>query len=93
VRARQQTFIVADPTPVTLADLITHYRTVFGRPAWLFPLPQRSLELVLKAVGQTQTWQRIGCPLVAPPAKLMTLGWKPVEFSHSRTCKQGDAAA
>lgn len=91
-RARQQTFIVSDPTPVTVADLITYYRTVFGRPAWLFAVPQRSLELMLKAVGQTRTWQRIACPLVAPPAKLMTLGWKPVEFSASRTCKPGDTA-
>jgi len=92
-RARQQTFIVSDPTPVTLADLITRYRAVIRRPAWLFPVPQSSLELMLKAVGQTRTWQRIGRPLVAPPAKLMTLGWKPIEFSHSRTSKQEDAAA
>jgi UDP-glucose 4-epimerase len=92
-RARQQTFIVSDRTPVTLADLIRHYRAVFGRPAWLFPVPQWSLELMLKVVGQTRTWQRIGCPLVAPPSKLMTLGWKPVEFSHSETCKRSDAKA
>jgi UDP-glucose 4-epimerase len=91
--ARHQTFIVSDPTPVTLTDLVTHYRAAFGCPPWLFPVPQRSLELMLKAVGQTRTWQRIGCPLVAPPAKLMTLGWKPVEFSHCRTCKHGIAAA
>lgn len=92
-RARQQTFIVSDTTPVTLADLIIHYRGISGRPAWLFPVPQWSLELLLKAVGQTRTWQRIGCPLVARPTKLMTLGWKPVELSHALPFRHRDAAA
>jgi len=79
-RARRQTFIVSDPTPVTVADLIARYRAGFGRPAWLFPAPEVLFELALRAAGQTPIWQRIGCPLVARPTKLLALGWEPVEF-------------
>jgi UDP-glucose 4-epimerase len=79
-RAQQQTFIVSDPRPVTIADLIAHYRAGFGRPARLFPLPGVLLELALRAAGKTPIWQRIGRPLVARPDKLLALGWKPVGF-------------
>lgn len=81
-RARRQTFIVSDPTPVTVADLIARYRAGFGRPAWLFPAPELLFELALSAAGQTPIWQRIGCPLLARPDKLLAFGWNPVEFSR-----------
>jgi nucleoside-diphosphate-sugar epimerase len=79
-RARRQTFIVSDPTPVTVAGLLARYRAGFGRPAWLFPAPELLFDL--SAAGQTPIWQRIGCPLVARPDKLLALGWNPVEFSR-----------
>jgi nucleoside-diphosphate-sugar epimerase len=81
-RARRQTFIVSDPTPVTVADLIARYRAGLGRPAWLFPAPELLFELALSAAGQAPIWQRIGCPLVARPDKLLALGWNPVGFSR-----------
>jgi hypothetical protein len=33
--------------------------------------------LFLRATGQSALWQRIGCPLVARPRKLLALGWNP----------------
>ena len=76
-RARGQTFIVSDPAPLTIPELITRYRTDQGRSPWLMPIPKRWLERSLKAVGQGAIWQRIGCPLVARPRKLLAAGWKP----------------
>jgi nucleoside-diphosphate-sugar epimerase len=76
-RARGETFIVADPAPITVADLIARYRSEFGRSAWLYPIPHKLIELVLKAGGQSAIWHRIGCPLIARPDKLIALGWKP----------------
>jgi nucleoside-diphosphate-sugar epimerase len=75
--ARGETFIVSDPVPLSFADVIARYRSSLGRPPWLIPIPERWLELSLKAVGQGAIWERIGCPLVAPPRKLLVLGWKP----------------
>jgi nucleoside-diphosphate-sugar epimerase len=76
-QARGETFIVSDPTPLTIADVIAHYRAGLGRPPWLIPIPERWLELLLRAIGQSAIWQRIGCPLVARPRKLLALGWQP----------------
>jgi nucleoside-diphosphate-sugar epimerase len=76
-RARGETFIVSDPKPLTLSEIIARYRASLGRPPWLLPIPERWLELSLKAIGQGAIWQRIGCPLVARPTKLLALGWKP----------------
>ncbi|SIO38555.1 UDP-glucose 4-epimerase [Bradyrhizobium erythrophlei] len=76
-RTRGETFIVADPTPLSVADVIARHRTSLGRPPWLVPVPERLLELSLKAIGQGALWQRIGCPLVARPKKLLATGWKP----------------
>jgi UDP-glucose 4-epimerase len=77
VRARGETFIISDPTPVTVADLVARYRASLGRSSWLIPIPERWLELSLKATGQSAIWERIGRPLVANPSKLLSIGWKP----------------
>jgi UDP-glucose 4-epimerase len=76
-RMRGETFIVADPAPVTVPDLVARYRLSIGRPPWLVPVPEKWLELFLKATGQNATWQRLGRPLVASPAKLIGMGWNP----------------
>ena len=67
-RARGETFIISDPTPVTVADLIARYRVSLGRSSWLISVPESWLELSLKAIGQSAMWERLGCPLVASPA-------------------------
>jgi nucleoside-diphosphate-sugar epimerase len=76
-RAQGETFIVSDPAPVTVADLIARHRASCGRPAWLMPVPQSWIKLTLQATGQGAMWERIGQPLVAPPSKLLAIGWKP----------------
>jgi nucleoside-diphosphate-sugar epimerase len=76
-RARGETFIVSDPAPLTVADLIARYRRSLGKSPWLMPVPQRWLKAFLKATGRGAIWERIGQPLVAPPTKLLAIGWKP----------------
>jgi nucleoside-diphosphate-sugar epimerase len=72
-----ETFILSDPVPVTVPDLVTRYRAGLGRSPGLISVPEKWLELLLKATGQNATWQRLGRPLVASPAKLIAMGWKP----------------
>jgi nucleoside-diphosphate-sugar epimerase len=76
-RARGETFIVSDPTPITVPELVLRYRTSLGRSAWLVPIPERWIELSLTAAGRGEIWHRIGRPLIARPEKLLALGWKP----------------
>jgi UDP-glucose 4-epimerase len=77
-RMHGETFIVSDPAPVTVPDLVARYRISLGRSPWLIPIPEKWLELSLNASGQSATWQRLGRPLVASPAKLIAMGWNPV---------------
>ena len=76
-RARGETFIVSDPATPTVSEVIARYRVRLGRSPWLIPIPERWLELALKALGQGAIWQRIGRPLIARPEKLLALGWRP----------------
>ena len=74
---RGQTLIVSDPTPLSVSELIARYRASLGRRPGLISIPERWIELFLKASGRSAVWQRIGCPLIARPRKLLALGWKP----------------
>lgn len=75
--ARGEIFIVSDPEPLTFPEIIARYRASMRRPPWLVAIPERWLELFFKGIGEEAIWQRIGCPLVARPTKLLALGWKP----------------
>jgi nucleoside-diphosphate-sugar epimerase len=75
--AKRETFIVSDPKPVTVADIIARYRTGVGRSPWLIPVPESWIRAALRATGRTGDWERIGQPLVAPPTKLLAIGWEP----------------
>jgi nucleoside-diphosphate-sugar epimerase len=86
-RARGETFIVSDPTPLTVADLITRYRVSLGRSSWLLPVPEKWLELSLKVVGQTAMWERLGCPLIANPSKIIAIGWNPIQPGSAHTAQ------
>jgi nucleoside-diphosphate-sugar epimerase len=76
-RARGETFIVSDPEPVAVSELIARHRATLGRSPGIMQIPEKWIELSLKAIGQNAIWQRIGCPLIARPKKLLALGWKP----------------
>ena len=75
--ARGEILIVSDTTPLSVSELVARYRATLGRPPGLIPFPEIGIELFLKAVGAGAIWQRISRPLVARPAKLLALGWKP----------------
>jgi nucleoside-diphosphate-sugar epimerase len=75
--ARGETFIVSDPTPLAVSEVIARYRASLGRSPWLISIPEICLELSLKIAGRGAMWQRIGRPLIARPGKLLALGWKP----------------
>jgi nucleoside-diphosphate-sugar epimerase len=80
-RARGELFIVSDPTPLTIPDLISRRRTTLVRTPWLVSIPENWIQVFFAAVGCIGLWQRIGKPLIARPTKLLALGWKPTSFS------------
>jgi UDP-glucose 4-epimerase len=70
-------FVVADPEPVTIPEMIATMRGALGRRPALLPVPQRVLELMLRAAGRGEIYSRLTGSLVADPSALMRLGWTP----------------
>jgi nucleoside-diphosphate-sugar epimerase len=75
--AKGETYVVADPTPLTLAEIVTALRVGEGRRSGLLPIPPALIALASRALGRAEEWQRLGGTLVADPTKLMHTGWKP----------------
>jgi UDP-glucose 4-epimerase len=72
-----ETFVVADPGAMSIAEILTCLRVSAGRPAGLFPVRPGLLASLLRLAGRTAIWDRIGRDLVVNPAKLLAAGWKP----------------
>ena len=68
---------MADPDPLTLAEIVTALRAGEGRAPGLLPVPPWLIALASAALGRAEEWQRLGGTLVADPARLMQAGWKP----------------
>ena len=74
---RGETYLVADPQPVTLADIVAAFRAGHGRPPGLFRFSPRLIEMAARLVGGADLWERLGGELVVGPAKLIAAGWSP----------------
>ncbi len=72
-----ETFIVSDPEPLTLAEMFSALREGAGRAPWLVPVPPLAVKALVTAMGRPELWDRIGRDLVASPAKLQAAGWSP----------------
>jgi UDP-glucose 4-epimerase len=72
-----ETFIVSDPSAVTLADMIAILRKGCGRAPSLLPVPPSWVGAALRAAGKGDVWERIGTSLVADCKKLRAAGWQP----------------
>jgi len=70
-------FIVADPQALTVAEMIAAMRHALGRRPNVFPLPATLLELLLRAAGREDIYERLSGSLVADPSALMSIGWTP----------------
>jgi UDP-glucose 4-epimerase len=75
--AKNQTYIVADPVPLMLAEIVTALRAGLGRSPFLLPVPPALIGLAANTMGRTEEWQRLGGGLIADPSKLVAAGWTP----------------
>lgn len=72
-----QTFIVCDREPITLAEMLATLREAVGRPPNLISVPPLAVRAIIIASGRTSLWDRIGRELVASSADLVKAGWSP----------------
>lgn len=73
----RRAFIAADMEALTVAEMIAALRQGLGWRPNIFPLSPALLELLLRAAGREEIYQRLSASLVANPAALMALGWAP----------------
>jgi UDP-glucose 4-epimerase len=72
-----QTFIVSDPQPITLAEVLAALREAEGRSPRLVAVPPAAIKAIIMLTGRSSLWDRIGRSLVASSAKLQRAGWTP----------------
>jgi UDP-glucose 4-epimerase len=72
-----KTFIVANPQPQTIGEIVAGHRVEAGRSPGIFYFPPPLLQLPFKAIGRLGMWERLNGQLIADPTKLLSIGWKP----------------
>jgi UDP-glucose 4-epimerase len=87
-----ETYVVADPEPLTLAAIVAALRAGLGRGPRLIPVPPSLLALGLKATGRAHLWDRIGGSCVVEPAKLLAAGWRPITGTRAGLAATAQAA-
>jgi nucleoside-diphosphate-sugar epimerase len=72
-----ETYVVADPIPLTLAEIIAALREGEDRSPGLVPVPPTLMAKALKVFHRTDVWDRLGGDMVVDPKKLLRAGWLP----------------
>jgi len=75
-------FIVADPEPVTIPEMVTALRKGLGRGPGLIPVPSFVLKGAAALTGRSEAYERLAGSLVASPQALRDLGWQPVSSTR-----------
>ena len=92
-RAAYETFLVADPQAISVAQLVSMLRVATGQKPWLLPVPPSVLKIALSALGQRHVYERLAGTLVAEPRKLMAAGWQPVVDTKTAIMQMVQAAS
>lgn len=75
--AANETFLVADAEPISVADLVAAMREGLGRSPHLVKVPLGAVKRLMGSFGKEAEWERISGSFVVDVAKLMGIGWRP----------------
>jgi len=92
-RAVNQTFLVADPDAISVAELVSTLRAAAGRKPALLALSPALLRVALRLLGQRDAYQRLAGSLVAEPRKLLAAGWRPAIDTRTAIAQMVQAAS
>ena len=76
------TALVADPSPLSIAEIVTSFRTALGKRPLLVPA-STLVKALLRLVRRDDLWDSLAGPLVLTPNRLATSGWRPPETSEA----------
>jgi UDP-glucose 4-epimerase len=81
-RAVNETFLVADAEPISVANLVGAMREGLGRPPLLVGVPQGAVKRLMRSFCKEAEWERISGSFVVDPSKVMGIGWRPSISTH-----------
>jgi UDP-glucose 4-epimerase len=81
-RAANETFLVADAEPISVANLVAAMREGLGRSPHLVKVPLGGIKRLMKSFGKEAEWERISGTFVIDASKLMGIGWRPAISTH-----------
>ncbi|CAN7577324.1 NAD-dependent epimerase/dehydratase family protein [Bosea sp. LjRoot90] len=73
----RRSYIVADPEPLSVAEMLAAMRAGLGRGPGLIPVPFLLLALAARLAGRPAAYERLANGLVASPGALLSAGWQP----------------
>jgi UDP-glucose 4-epimerase len=76
-RAGNETFLVADAQPISVADLVAAMREGLNRPPHLVKVPLGGVKRLMRSFGREAEWERVSGNFVIDASKLMGIGWRP----------------
>jgi nucleoside-diphosphate-sugar epimerase len=80
--AANETFLVADPEPISVANLVAAMREGLGRSPHLVKVPLGGIKRLMRSFGKEAEWERISGIFVIDASKLMGIGWRPGISTH-----------
>ena len=75
--AANETFLVADAEPISVALLVTAMREGLGRSPHLVKVPLGAVKRLMRSFGKEAEWERISGNFVVDASKLRAIGWRP----------------
>jgi len=91
--AENASFIVADNTPVTMAEIIRAVRHGLGGRSLLLPVPEAAVSAMLRIAGKADLAERLTGELVVDAARLRSIGWSPSEVTAEALAAAARAGA
>ncbi|WP_186417595.1 NAD-dependent epimerase/dehydratase family protein [Bosea sp. CS1GBMeth4] len=73
----RRAYIVADPEPLSVAEMLAAMRAGLGRGPGLIAVPPPLLAAAARLAGREGAYERLANGLVASPAALISAGWRP----------------
>jgi nucleoside-diphosphate-sugar epimerase len=72
-----ETYLVADPEPLSVADMVGVMRAATGRWPKLISMPPAAITVAARLIGRAEDAARLDHSLIVDPAKLLRAGWTP----------------
>ncbi|WP_420102099.1 NAD-dependent epimerase/dehydratase family protein [Bosea sp. (in: a-proteobacteria)] len=73
----RRSYILADPEPIAVANMLAALRAGAGRKPGLVAVPEAFLRRLARLAGRDETFLKLAGSLVARPDALLRVGWRP----------------